>query len=166
MRTKLLRVGLDEMFVSNLYASKRKGHCKGWHGQRNLLRKTCCEATTKVKCAQSMGSRPTGYIYDESKTGNEVTNAQQCLKIDADECIMAVASCGTDKTVDTTKLDEPKGSTPETTCCKAKQSCAGFTTCPAGKKWKANGADQKCPTDTCSENDCCDVDATKCLGLL
>jgi len=51
-----------------------------------------------------------------------------------------------------------------TNCCTVKKMCD--ITCSAGMKNKAAYATTKCGGSTCTTSECCDVDATTCMGLM
>jgi len=61
------------------------------------------------------------------------------------------------------KMVAATAATFKTACCTAMKMCD--ITCPAGMKDKAGKATIKCQGSTCGSSECCEPDATKCMGL-
>jgi len=135
----------------------------------------CCTA----KAACSAGTCSTGYKKKSTLTNLVCTSSattaascnNDCCELDDTKCANYISSlsCATGKYIDATVAGTATaagGANKNTDCCIAKATCSAGT-CAAGYKKKSTLANLYCTSSATTavscNNDCCDMDNTKCL---
>lgn len=130
---------------------------------------TCCKA--KLACsAHTCGAGHTDSATKASLmyTGTGRGDAECCDVVPCTDCCTSVMGTGTFCPSATHYMSSVSAAATtsnfEANCCTAKKTCDA--TCGPGFKNKADYATKKCSGSTCSASECCELDSTKCLGVL
>lgn len=128
----------------------------------------CCKAKG-VCSAHTCG---TGYKDKSDKatkkcSGSTCSNTECCDSVPCTNCCMSMMLTGTSCPSATHRTSSATAAATatnfEANCCAVKKTCDA--TCSGGMKQKAAYATTKCSGATCSQGECCETDATKCLAV-